>query len=106
MFPSHWMLVSFSTNDLEQVRCGWTIPTYVGPAVVRNRLRRWGREYFRLNAKEFLGLDLNMVFRRQEKKFYRDLDHEELDQVFEKLRLKIKRPQKSGGSGSSVRGLK
>lgn len=87
-----WLLVNVDRNEDLGLRCGWTIPRQVGPAVVRNRLRRWGREFLRKWLKrEKKSLDVNFVFKRKEQGFYRALDHKEFDEAFEKMLGKIER---------------
>lgn len=85
-----WLLVNYRTNDSKVIRCGWTIARQVGTAVVRNRLRRWGREYLRKWAAEVQrGMDMNLVFKRRERGFYSAMKHEELDEALDKLVSKI-----------------
>ena len=87
-----WLLVNVQKTNMDELRLGWTIPRQVGTAVVRNRLRRWGREYLR-RWSETAGksLDINLIFKRQEKGFYRLLNHKEFDEAFKKLSHKLER---------------
>ena len=79
---NHWLLVNYEATDRGQFRNGWTIPTYVGNAVVRNRLRRWGREFVRRwRADAALSADVNLVFKRRDKAHYRALTHADVDQA-------------------------
>lgn len=73
--------MNFQENQEGQLRCGWTYPRYVGSAVVRNRLKRWSREFFRQQGSLDRGLDLNVVLRRQEKGFYKNVSHQEFKQA-------------------------
>ncbi len=59
------------------MRCGWTLPRQVGSAVIRNRLKRWVRVYFRgrLTTDGELPIDINLVFRKAEGDFYKKLDY-------------------------------
>jgi len=75
--PCPWLILAFRKNDCGESRFGWTIPRYVGNAVVRNRLRRWCREYYRKQAKlREKSLDINLIFRRREKDFYKNVERE------------------------------
>lgn len=69
-----------------EVRCGWTISRTIAPAVIRNRLRRWGREFFRDWARENgRPVDFNLIFRKQQAEFYRQLQHTEFNNVLRKV---------------------
>jgi ribonuclease P protein component len=92
--PVQWLLVNYIPNEIGEVRCAWTISRNVGNAVVRNRLRRWGREFLRpwlsnraltRSNRQPCGLDFNLIFKKRDKEFYRELDHAELDQVLRKV---------------------
>ncbi len=65
---------------------GWTIPKFVGNAVVRNKMRRWCREIFRNSLAKLihLRLDTNIVFRRQNKDFYKTLQYAEFETQLQK----------------------
>jgi ribonuclease P protein component len=87
-----WLLVNLQKTELKQFRCGFTLPRQTGTAVVRNRLRRWGKEYFRKwCVKNRTSLDLNLIFKRRGKGFYASLTHKEFDEALEKLALKLAR---------------
>ena len=90
-YPSQWMIVNVHSNDKGTMRFGWTLPKFVGTAVTRNRLKRWCREYLRTNIdlKEKKAIDINFVFRRREKEFYKNLNHEELDRIFDNFFRKL-----------------
>ena len=68
------------------MRCGWTLPRYVGSAVIRNRLRRWSRVYFRqlLDSEQTLPIDVNLVFRRAEDDFYKKLNYEKFSEILDR----------------------
>lgn len=79
-------MVNYRFQDSNEVRLAWTISRQTAPAVIRNRLRRWGREFFRQWAKHSSkSLDFNLIFKRQEKDFYRRLEHKTFDQVLQKV---------------------
>lgn len=90
-----WLLVNFQKTDLGVIRCGWTISRYVGSAVVRNRLRRWGREYLRQWAKgKSLSVDMNLIFKRREPGFYKEIGREEFNGAMEKIVARLLRISK------------
>lgn len=68
------------------MRCGWTLPRHVGSAVIRNRLKRWSRIYFRriLLNDECLPIDINLVFRKADGDFYKKLDYEGFSRVLDR----------------------
>jgi ribonuclease P protein component len=90
---SSWLMVSFQKNDGKGFRVGWTLPSYVGTAVVRNRLRRWMREYLIQNqgSISLVDLDINIILRRKSAEFYEQLEHKELDVVLSEVFQTLKR---------------
>lgn len=79
-------------TELQQIRCGWTIPRQIGVAVLRNRFKRWGREYLKKwSAVGEKSLDLNLIFKRKEKGFYKSVSHKEFDEAMDKLVAKLAR---------------
>src|SRR5437773_3779332 len=62
-----WLIVYACENGLPYLRLGRSVSRKVGPAVVRNRLRRLYREAFRLSRHELpVGLDLILIPRSPE----------------------------------------
>src|SRR5437879_3276695 len=60
-----WLIVYGCENGLPHLRLGLSVSRKVGPAVVRNRLRRLYREAFRLTRHQLAsGLDLVLIPRR------------------------------------------
>lgn len=79
-------MVNYRFQDRKEVRCAWTISRQTAPSVIRNRLRRWGREFFRQWSKAFEGgVDFNLILKRQSPEFYREMKHQEFDQTLAKV---------------------
>jgi ribonuclease P protein component len=78
--------MNFVESPAGCLRLGWTLPRQVGPAVVRNRLKRWSRVYFRecVKAGDIPPVDLNLVFRKTEGDFYKKLSYERFASVVDK----------------------
>lgn len=85
--PQPWMTLNFKKNELGILRCGWTVPRQVGIAVIRNRLKRWSREYFRSFAAkdtENVAIDINVVFRPFKDNFYKEIRKTEFNECLDK----------------------
>lgn len=78
-----WMILNYivDKNPKPAVHVGWTIPKKVGTAVLRNKLKRWCREFFR---KEELTpnqlIYLNIVIREQGDDFLKKLTFQEFEE--------------------------
>ncbi len=60
-----YFILSFKPNALDRCRLGVTVTKKVGNAVVRNRLKRIIREYFRHNRSRIeKNLDMNIIVKR------------------------------------------
>lgn len=56
----------FALDETERTRLGITVSKKVGNAVVRNRIKRFTREYFRLNRPKNTGkLDINIIAKKE-----------------------------------------
>lgn len=73
----------------------WNLSRKVANSVVRNRMKRWCREFLRQHIVKGdavipYGLDINFAFRPQSKDFYKDLRRAELDNILSRLEKKIR----------------
>lgn len=86
-----WLIAGALKNNRGSVRVGLTIPTYVGGAVVRNRMKRWVRSFVQNMSedKKSVAMDLNIIFRRSSKGFFETLEHKVLDEALLRLFKKI-----------------
>jgi ribonuclease P protein component len=79
-------IVIFSPNQHGRSRIGVTVTKKVGSAVKRNRIKRFVREYFRLNRHNLAGnWDINLIARRQTVDFSAEQMHRSLKNIFERL---------------------
>ena len=88
----HWLCVNFDSNSDGVVRLGLTVPKYVGPAVVRNKIRRWSKELIRDAVKKRTfkkGTDLNLFLRNKNKGFYKTVGYEEFKNCFNEAIRKV-----------------
>ena len=58
-------LVVWSENNLQKSRLGITASKKIGCAVVRNRIKRYLREFFRHNRLAMAAVDINIIARRE-----------------------------------------
>ena len=96
--PVKWIIFNYMRTENEEFRCGWTIPKKTGSAVVRNRLKRWCREFLKSKSPKkkeeakgealknpFPSLDLNIVVLGIcGREFYKNLSHREFQYFLEK----------------------
>ncbi len=75
---SDWLILAFVKKSAGQIRVGWTVPRYVGNAVMRNRLKRWIRESLRsaLPQHQNICVDVNFIFLNRGPLFYKGLNYE------------------------------
>jgi ribonuclease P protein component len=85
---SSWLLMSFKANDVGHLRFGCTISSKVGSAVIRNKLKRWTKEYFRKAIKDGFNpeFDINLVFRPMAKDFYTKLTFSDFCESMENVK--------------------
>lgn len=89
-----WLLFSYLKSG-PCLRFGVTASRKVGPAVTRNKLKRWSKEYFRGFAKSgnTLEADVNIIFKPIDHSFYKGLSYDEfkkaMDRGVEALRKQL-----------------
>jgi ribonuclease P protein component len=83
---SSWAFLSCVKNEVNEPRFGWTISTKVGSSVVRNKLKRWCRQYFRvwLQNHSQVSLDINIVFLPIGSSTIKELTYAEFEKILEK----------------------
>lgn len=92
--PSEWLQIQYLKSNDEVLFIGVTTGRKVGTAVIRNRLKRWSREFFRKNLSQLtVAGRLNVVFKPRQSQFYKELKHEDLDRLLEKACERIRTPR-------------
>ncbi len=92
VWPTKWLLLNYNRNNLNTLRLGVTASRKVGSAVVRNKIKRWCREYFRdfLKSGNNLEIDINIICKPIDQGFYKGLGYDEfkkaLDRGIEQIR--------------------
>ncbi|MBS3809243.1 MAG: ribonuclease P protein component [Desulfobacterales bacterium] len=62
---NRYFVIAYRLNRLDRSRLGVTVTKKIGNAVVRNRIKRIVREYFRLNRHRLAGnLDINVIAKK------------------------------------------
>ncbi|MBK8202326.1 MAG: ribonuclease P protein component [Bdellovibrionales bacterium] len=93
-----WIVVAYRSNNQDFNRYGWTIPKYVGIAVIRNRLRRWCREFFRGKSfSESCHRDVCIIFRRKDKEFFKNVRRDEFFGFLERAVRRIEKERPASG---------
>jgi ribonuclease P protein component len=92
-WATKWLLLNYKKNSLGSLRFGTTASRKVGSAVIRNKLKRWVREYFRSSLMTTgipVEIDINIIFKPMDSEFYKNLTHEDflgaLDRGFKHVR--------------------
>jgi ribonuclease P protein component len=84
-----WLTIQYLSSESLDTYVGITASKKVGPAVVRNKLKRWvknsARENFFLN--QFSGKKIVFVFRAQAGDFYKDLTFKEFKLTLQQARI-------------------
>ena len=77
-FSNKYFVLYAFQNEKGLARLGLSIGKKIGKAVARNKLRRWVKEFFRLNKHGLPGVDIVIVARMQAcelvKANYRDVE--------------------------------
>ena len=90
---SSWLLVYWRVTETRKVRILWNLSRKISNSVIRNKLKRWCREFIRVQLKDIWstkGLDINIVFKLQRKDFYKDLRSEEIHRELFKFEKKLR----------------
>lgn len=83
VFLEKKILVSYLKNNLDNHRVGWTLPRAVGNAVLRNRLKRYSREFFRTYNQNVSksNLDVNLVFLKSGSLHFKKMDYNDFTKL-------------------------
>jgi len=78
--------MNYMKSDTGGLRFGVTASRKTGPAIVRNKLKRWCREYFRISieAGKSFEADINIIFKPMDSNFYKGLTHSEFQKTMDR----------------------
>jgi ribonuclease P protein component len=98
VFGSHWLIFKVLNHEEKFHKLGWTVPKYVGNAVLRNKFKRWLREILENKKQMTLKLSekhysLNLILRKKNASFYQDVKFEEFERAVLNGLRKIKKIQ-------------
>lgn len=88
-WPTKWLLLNYSKKDQKGLQFGVTASRKVGSAVVRNKLKRWSREYFRdfvtrsNQTGSPIDVSINIIFKPIDQGFYKGLSFEEFKKAMD-----------------------
>ena len=90
LYAQKWLFLVVAPNRLQGPRYGWTLPRYVGTAVVRNKYKRWLRELLR-GAVQGPPADINFIFKKMDKGFYKNKKFSEFKYEIQKALRRVDR---------------
>ncbi|WP_413289483.1 ribonuclease P protein component [Bdellovibrio sp. HCB337] len=88
-WPTKWLLLNYTKVDQKGLHFGVTASRKVGSAVVRNKLKRWVKEYFRdfvtRSNQQGSPIDasINIIFKPIDQSFYKGLNFEEFKKAMD-----------------------
>lgn len=87
-----WLMLGYKRNSLGTLRFGTTVSSKVGNAVLRNKLKRWCREYFNHKPQVFFNqeVDINVIYRPMPPDFYKKLSYSEFEIALDKFFKNLK----------------
>ncbi len=85
------LLICYVQNNLDTHRVGWTLSRAVGNAVLRNKLKRYSREFFRKenHLDSHFKVDLNLVFLKSGSENFKEMDYNEFRSLLQPVWHKI-----------------
>tara|TARA_B100001248_G_scaffold262718_2_gene261458 strand:+ start:5384 stop:5725 length:342 start_codon:yes stop_codon:yes gene_type:complete len=83
-----WLLLKYKENQELTNRFGWSLSKKVGNSVVRNRLKRWLREFFRYKSSKKT-FDFHIILLPMKGSFYKQVSRKDFDETLEKAWKKI-----------------
>jgi len=84
IYSGRWILLNYIENQQKSHRFGWTISSKVGSAVLRNKFKRWCREFLK---KETLttdkNYDVNIILRVSRNVDFKKLSFDEFQKALQ-----------------------
>ncbi len=93
---SNYFLAVYQTGTIHQNRLGITVTKKVGNAVIRNQLKRYVREFYRLNRQFLQGVqDINVIAKKQAASITSEEVYSDLRKLFKAICFREKSRSKS-----------
>ncbi len=93
---SDYFLAVYQTGTIHQNRLGITVTKKVGNAVIRNQLKRYVREFYRLNRQSLQGVwDINVIAKKQAAGIKSEDVYSDLSKLFKAICCREKPRSKS-----------
>lgn len=83
---NRYFIAIFSPGQFQRIRLGVTVARKVGSAPIRNRIKRFSREYFRLNRHMITGYwDINIIAKKEAAELSSEQAYLSLEKIFKNI---------------------
>lgn len=83
-------LALYAPGSTDRTRLGVTVTKKIGNAATRNRIKRYVREYFRLNCRDMNGIwDINIIAKQGAASIASDQAYRAVHDIFKKVRNRV-----------------
>ena len=83
---NRYFIATFCPGRFDRLRLGVTVSKRVGKAVTRNRIKRYAKEYFRINRHMMTGdWDINIIAKKEAADLSSDGAFSSLQNIFDRI---------------------